>query len=471
MRWPIRNQLLVPLLILLVGDAGISTWAALASARRTRSQIEDQMRDIARTLDHTSFPLTPNILQMTRNLSGADYLVVRSGERTTTLPTADVSLPGAESIAEDPEALRLGPRVAVDGRDYFCSGVKIRRGPETEATLYVLYPESLWRDALWEAIRPTLLLGGFVACAAVALAVGVGRRLGRRLRELERRTRLIAAGDFGPMPLPARDDELRDLARSVNEMAQRLAQFQETVKKSERLRLLGQVGAGLAHQLRNAATGARLAVQLHARTCTGADAEALGVALRQLALLEANLRRFLDLGSGPGLRREPCSLRAVIGEAVELLRPQCRHAHVALRWAPPETDCRLDADAGQLGQMLLNVIGNAMEAAGPGGWVEVSLRGAEGGAERGVPPAAVVEVADSGPGPAPEVAERLFEPFVTGKKDGVGLGLAVARQVVEAHGGRITWRREAGRTCFRIELPREQEGAAAEVQRSTVRGV
>jgi len=64
-----------------------------------------------------------------------------------------------------------------------------------------------------------------------------------------------------------------------------------------------------------------------------------------------------------------------------------------------------------------------------------------------------LEVWDSGPGPSPEIEERLFEPFVTGKPEGVGLGLAVSRQIVEGHGGRITWRRQNSRTCFRIELP------------------
>src|SRR5262249_36559930 len=160
------------------------------------------------------------------------------------------------------------------------SGLRVRGG----ATLYVLYPEALWRNALWEAVRPPLLLGGSAGVAALLLAAGVGARLGRRVQGLEGRTRPIAAGDFSPKPPPGRDDELRDLGRSVNDMAQQLARLQEAVQKNERLRLLGQVGGGLAHQLRNGLTGVRLAVQLHAREC-GDDAEALDVALRQLALL------------------------------------------------------------------------------------------------------------------------------------------------------------------------------------------
>ena len=131
-----------------------------------------------------------------------------------------------------------------------------------------------------------------------------------------------------------------------------------------------------------------------------------------------------------------------------LLGPQCRHAHIELLRDGPACAERLPlcADAGQLGQLLLNVLTNAIEAAGPGGQVEVRL--GQTGTGR-----AWVEVLDSGPGPSAEVAARLFEPFVTGKREGVGLGLAVARQVVEAHGGAIAWRRLDGRTCFRIELP------------------
>ncbi|HMF12059.1 MAG TPA: ATP-binding protein, partial [Gemmataceae bacterium] len=81
---------------------------------------------------------------------------------------------------------------------------------------------------------------------------------------------------------------------------------------------------------------------------------------------------------------------------------------------------------------------------------------------------AFVEVRDSGPGPAPEIADRLFEPFVTGKSEGVGLGLAMARQAAESHGGRITWRREEDQTCFVIELPVESADTIAGPARSAI---
>src|SRR5262249_52477057 len=132
---------------------------------------------------------------------------------------------------------------------------------------------------------------------AIVFTVLLAQRLTSRVRQLECQTRQIAEGDFSPLALPRRRDELRDLALSINKMAQRLAGFQETTRKNERLRLLGQVSGGLAHQLRNGVTGARLAVQLHARECPGGpEAEALTVALRQLALVELHVQRFLALG-------------------------------------------------------------------------------------------------------------------------------------------------------------------------------
>jgi signal transduction histidine kinase len=458
MRWRIRTQLLLPVVLLLAGVAGISFTTAVAATEQARRQIESRLRTVARFLDEEdTFPLNEAVLRKLRPLSGAEYLLKMSSGGVLTSLESDGSrvhqnageaarVLANAATADDWQSLHLGPPVVVHGQTYLCSGLRLHRWLNRGDTLYILYPESLWRDARREAIWPSLVLGVSLGAASLAIALAQAHRLGRRIQELDRQTRLIAAGEFSPMPLPSRDDEIRDLTRSVNEMADRLAEFQKTVQATERLRLLGQVSGGLAHQLRNGLTGARLAVQLYFReTNSTTDTSALEVALRQLTLLETHVKRFLDLGRSEMSRMEPRSLTAVVSEAVELLRPQCRHAGIELTWQPPDSPLTVMGDAGQLGQLVVNLLGNAMDAAGPGGSVEVRA-GVEGRV-------LFLEVLDTGAGPPEEIAGRLFEPFVTSKPEGVGLGLAVARQIAEGHGGRISWLRREGRTCFRVELP------------------
>jgi signal transduction histidine kinase len=448
MRWRIRTQLLLPVVLLLAGVAGICLTTAIAAARQARQQIEARLRTVARFLDEEeSFPLNEVVLRKLRPLSGAEYLLkMHNGDTFMSLETPPGESVPAGPVAEDWQSLHLGPPVVVHGQTYLCSGLRLHRWQNRGDILYILYPESLWRDARWEAIWPSLLLGVSLGAASLAIALAQAHRLGRRIQELERQTRQIAGGDFGPMPLPARDDEIRDLTESVNEMAEKLAEFQKTVQATERLRLLGQVSGGLAHQLRNGLTGARLAVQLYLREIPAtSDTSALEVALRQLTLLETHVKRFLDLGRTESLRPEHCSLTAVASEAVELLRPQCRHAGIELIWKPPDSPLMLLGDAGQLGQLVVNLLGNAIDAAGPSGSVEVRA-----GVEN---QRLFLEVLDTGSGPPPEVAARLFDPFVTSKPEGVGLGLAVARQIAEGHGGQIAWLRRDEKTCFRVELP------------------
>src|SRR5439155_9961679 len=141
------------------------------------------------------------------------------------------------------------------------------------------------------------------------------------------------------------------------------------------------------------------------QSCGDGDAEALEVAERQLSRMGTDLQRFFDLGRGGG-KREACSLAELVDGAVALLRPQCRHAHTDLNWSSPAADARVVGDPGQLGHVVLNVVSNAVEAAGPGGTVDIRLTCAGS--------TATLEVSDTGPGPPPEIAERLFEAFVTG---------------------------------------------------------
>ena len=446
MRLTIRHQLLLPLITLMVGVVALCAWIAWSSGERARRQIEAQLDNIADSVSSATFLLNMRTLKLMKGMSGAEFLVCDShrqplddgGQPLTTLPTLPADLPELGPRGR----LELAPRVTVAGRTYFAQGVALQSEVGANRVIYIFYPETMWREAIAQAVRPSLIIGAIGSVIAVALALLATQGITRRLRELVRRTRLIAAGDFSPMPLGERRDELRDLGQAVNEMAERLAKYQDTLRSSERLRLLGQVSGGLAHQLRNGVAGAKLAVQLYSRTAPG---EELDVALRQLAIVELQLKRFLDLGKAAELKLESCDLGQLVDDTAALIRPRCQHAHIELRWRPAATSVSVKADAHQLNQVVLNLLTNAVDAAGPGGWVEVRVGATDGGA--------FVEITDSGPGPDGQLATRLFEPFVTGKPEGVGLGLAVAKQIVEAHGGAIRWERRGDTTCFRLELP------------------
>src|SRR5262249_40119040 len=155
-----------------------------------------------------------------------------------TLPARPDELPAATPVWRTLTDL---PRVHVAGRTYFALGVPLGTAEEPRGIVYIFYPESLWREAIWAAVRPSLYVRTVGGVGGGLWAGVVPKRLTRLVRGRERRPGLTAAGDFSPMPFPRRNDELRDLARSVNDMAQQLAQYQEAVKKTERLRLLGQV--------------------------------------------------------------------------------------------------------------------------------------------------------------------------------------------------------------------------------------
>ena len=200
--------------------------------------------------------------------------------------------------------------------------------------------------------------------------------------------------------------------------------MQQTIRQSERTRLLAQFAAGLAHQLRNSLTGARMSVQLHARRYPAAGGRPdLDVALRQLAMTEEQVKGLLSLGRVESRPPTVCDLRRLLADVAVLVQPACQHARVALERPRGDRPLEVLADAAGLRAAVLNLALNAIEAAGPGGTVR--LEAVDGEDE------VAIEVSDTGPGPPPELADSLCEPFVTSKPEGVGLGLALAQRVAE----------------------------------------
>ena len=440
-------------------SSGVSAWVGGRWARREES---DRLSRVVATLSDANFPLQESVLQKLAGLSGAEF-VVWDAQQQAQAATLPLNAEVRDRLKAVPETgplsdLSSNPLVEIQGRNFLTAKVPLRRTATRPLSLLVLYPEDRWWTATRGAVLPPLIAGGVTALVALVLTAWWARRFTRPIARLSQQSESIAGGDFQPMPLPIRDDELRDLTLSINRMVEQLTRYEQQVRRNERLKTLGQLGAGLAHQLRNWLTGARLAIQVHARECPlGEQAESTEMALRQLSLMESYLQRFLTLGAGrdeasrPRARRD-VPLTELIDDVLSLVRPRGRHVGVELQWTPPATRIVILGDREELQELLVNLLLNGIDAAAQvraanhEAWVRIELDEANS-------PRVRLRVLDSGPGPAATIASQLFEPFVTDKPEGTGLGLAVAKQIAESHGGSLRWSRNDDVTCFEIELP------------------
>jgi len=478
-RFPLRYQILLPFaLVLAAAIIAVSVTSAVLAARRAEAQIEQQLQSIAATLADSNFPLTEPVLRQMHGLSPANFVFTDREGRT--VANGPLQLPPRSSAApaDHWRQLHLGPSVTIGDEHFFEMVLSLpARGIRSEGRLFILYPQRSWEVARDEAAWPPLAIGA-IALAATALAsIVIAKRLTRPILELRSQVNRIAEADYSPMPLPDRRDELRDLAAAVNQMAEQLDESQRAIRRSERLALMGQLAGGLAHHLRNNVTGALMAVQLHARECD-ADSESLEVALRQLALTEENLKQFLasphrNGDTAPPLNRVICAAGDIVREVATLVGPSLRHRRIELSTIDQtEGDDELNADPSQLRQLLINLVLNAADAAGPGGKVRIevdcAMHTAVDSPGSDVCDKLILRVLDNGPGPPAQILPRLFEPFATSKPEGVGLGLAVAQQIAASHGGQIVFQRSDGETCFDVHLPKiECRKQNAEVIAST----
>jgi two-component system sensor histidine kinase PilS (NtrC family) len=236
--------------------------------------------------------------------------------------------------------------------------------------------------------------------------------------------------------------------------------MEDRVQRSERLAGLGQVAAGLAHELRNPLASMSGSLELlRAEAARPEDRRLMDIVLREAGRLDQLVGRFLEYSRPAAPRREAVDLARLARETLEVFANDPAAARVRLVQELVPTPAWCDAD--QLRQVLWNLLVNAAQAAlaAPraerGGQVEVRVRCAplpDGGA--------ALEVADDGPGIAAEDLARIFTPFFTTKARGTGLGLATVQRVVDAHGGTVTAASVPGRGArFAVRLPRQPAGA------------
>lgn len=445
------------LTVVVLAIALASLGSAYFGGMRARHAQDESLRRVTATLTEGGFPLNEWVLRQMSGLSGAEFILLnqRSAVEAATLHLDEDDLQQVRSIQNAPSEQHHAARarVLLDDRVYLAQRVSVTsRGTASPAgSLVVLYPEDRWSAAMYQAAYPALAAGALATIAVVLVTTFLAHRFVQPIRQLRNKAAAIAHGDFQPLTVPQCDDEIGDLAISINQMSEQLGHYESQVRRHEQLRTLDRLGAGMAHQLRNAATGGRIAIELHQRECTAGPAnESLDVALRQLRLMESYLQRFMALGRDHTQADKKVCWSTVVEDALSLVRPACAHAGIELQFTPPQQPIHVMGDSEALQQLTVNLVVNAMEAAGQlrNGKPQIVVSIERTGAGQ-----AALHVSDNGPGPSSEVAAQLFEPFVSGKREGTGLGLYVARQIAEAHHGTIRWQRQNETTRFTVELP------------------
>lgn len=321
------------------------------------------------------------------------------------------------------------------------------------------------RMAGWVALG-LLLLGICGPVSGLVAGFGIARGYSRSIVRLSLPIR-DAAGKLneivGPITFSSQpgleeiEIVLHKIAHQIGTVLERLETSRREALRAEQLAAVGQMAAGIAHELRNPLMAMKILVQAAAEASPPVLADRdLTVLEEEITRLERSTETFLDFARPPQLERRSFDLRMLIGQILDLVSVRAQRQGVQLRCdLSKDRPVPIQADMGQIRQVLLNLLLNALDAVPHGGsiWLEIEVSDSaahDGHTHSGL----TLRVCDTGPGLPGELGPKIFEPFVGTKPTGIGLGLSICKRIVESHGGEIrAANRPEGGAVFTVWLP------------------
>ena len=469
----IRNRTVLAMTVLVTCVGVAVGWASIEVSARAieRRLIGEPVRGTARLVGAERLPITNKLMTNLKQILGTEFAAgpVDASEITA----ASLSPELRRRLADQLAGGRLPDRVMLAGEPYRV-GTGLVEYPDVEARppmrLFLLLPESQL-TAAQDPVKWTIVwitAGAVLAAGALGFWVshGVTRPVSRLAERMDRLARAAASGELperiadadarsgvAPDHGPA---ELARLAESYDHLLAQLSEARGKLSRSARLAALGQLSASVAHELRNPLSGIKMNVRVLADELAAASISdpSLDLIVREIDRMDLYVSQLLSAASGreadivppSGGGEQVCDLADLVESVLPLVAPRCEQMGIEIVIDTPASPCRGRTTERAVRQVVVNLLLNAMDAMGGGGSIRIRASAGEGDTVR-------LAITDSGPGMTAGQGADVFEPFVTSKSDGAGLGLYICKQIVTAQGGRIGYQTAAGGTTFWFELP------------------
>ena len=299
-----------------------------------------------------------------------------------------------------------------------------------------------------------------VIALSVYAAAFMRRHIMQRLEMLMAAARRIGAGNFSPIiPVRKSRDEFTDLAIAINRMSRELEHREEFLLQSQKLRAVGSLTAGIAHEVNNPINNIMLTAAVLQEDFdtlpTDEKQELIGDIVEQTERARKIIRNLLDFARESEISTERLKISEVVSNAINLAANQLKLSAVRLAYEIPNDLPEINGDRQYLSQVFLNLILNAVDAMKNGGALTIS-------SDMSLDTQCVaISLRDTGPGMSPLVLKSIFDPFFTTKSSGsgTGLGLSVSLGIVQKHGGEIKVASTVGEgSTFTVILPVAQQG-------------
>ncbi len=456
-RLSLHYRILIPFALVALLATGVTAYVALQVAiRAVQARVQGQIVNAVTLITQGDFASNPTILRSVKAIAGAEVVTFDEGGtiRASTFEDGDplarrvvAAATGASALPRDLEEATLR-QVACDGR---CDVAYRRLLANPEVLVGVVATASEIRAATRTVTRTVIVAAILSLTALIGVSYVVAGRISGPLGDLVTFTHDVSVGNAeGPAALtraPIGDDEVGRLGAAFNEMLERLQQSQAALVKSEKLGLAGLMAARVAHDIRNPLSSIKMRTQLlDAQLGDPKQRADLAAVQHDIVTIEAVIRDLIEVARPSEILPRPESLNDLVRALIDHLAPQFAHRKIRIELDLLSSLPLLMLDAERFKGALLNVILNAADAMSSGGTLLARTR-RDG--DR-----ALLEIADDGTGIDPSIADRAFDPFVSTKRDGVGLGLVNTKAVVESHGGTVTLRPNVPRgTVVAIRLP------------------